>query len=258
MSFACDGINVQRVTCNGVDLQSITMDGVEVWNNSLLTKIRYDASSNYGISDLKGNVWRPKNGTKLTSGTGPFTDTSAFLIDAVNDKDGFILLAQASDAIKNKSFPNITICTWIKIVDCTAYYGDKYSFIFATAESSQKGYGIGFSITNNILKVQNVYSNFTEANAQLSDKWHYMEFSYEGTYLRAFLDGKMLISKSFYRATDKITVSNETVGTVIGNWFGISNANNRMKAYLYDYSIFNGIWHTKDYNVPTSPVSCLL
>ena len=47
---------------------------------------------------------------------------------------------------------------------------------------------------------------------------------------------------------------NGSYGTVIGNWYALSNSNNRLKAYLYDHSVLEGVWHTRSYVSPIKPI----
>ena len=242
MSIAYNSTNVQGVTYNGTNVQSITYNGVEVWRKTppFLVRMRYDANSSTHVKDLVG-------GYTITTYTGGAVPAAADPFggnEALNLNNEYIFYGGSKSVLGDKT----TVCTWVKYFKegqnfilfndsfpCRAIFTEENDSAIATVNDS----------------IGNIWSVATFGYKPPINKWLFLEVNTDEDLARVFINGNLLATKTLsqLRTVNFYKKSNQTM-----IWGGTRHADisrNKLHGAIYDFCILDGIWHTKNYNVPT-------
>ena len=210
-----------------------------------LVRMRYDASEATHVKDLVGGYMITTNtGGAVPAAADPFGGNNA-----LNLNDLWLIYG----GIKAIQSNRMTVTCWVKvasgprnvlIVDGgNASNNLMISFYFNKSWSVQ---------TQNAGDADVVYGNKTVVD----NKWHFFEFSFDGTLCRAFVDG--ILDKTW--TNPNLATYNFFKKPSTDMWVGqfpyLPNYDyNKFKGRIYDFCILNGVWHTENYNVPTEYIS---
>lgn len=208
-------------------------------------QIRTDPSSTTGIKDLQGNTWAVQNNQKLDYVQDPFGGNNAFKIDSLTTWKWLVL--KNGNALWSKdSIPNFTLAVWVKL-ERFGHFGTTIPFSVCNG-----GYEcIVLAVQASTMSYQeNGIKKITYANTgDNSGKWNYFEWSFEGTTLRFFKNGKLLDTKTIPRSFAGLHQAANWIGQF--QWEPNYGSNGSI-FYLYDFCLLEGVLHKKDYEVPHS------
>jgi hypothetical protein len=219
-----------------------------------LLNIRADSSSIYDGLKSRGTetIFETTPQATLTIEDNPF-GSSRYSIDTYHTSGewSFPRAIKENISFYGRTLSKFTVATWFKVIDNSGNgvfglgFGNNspYSSIFIsfTTTSAIYGYQIGADQWYTIASFN-----------RLSLGWHYGEFTYNEGLLTVFLDGVKIgtintISKS-------ISITGD-IQLYIQNWFYIPRLiPNRYRGYLYDLIMFDDVWHTDNYELPTSEI----
>lgn len=214
---------------------------------NFLVRMRYDASESTHVKDLTGRytITTP-TGAAFSSAPDPFGGNNALNFNAAANARNWIIYG-GNSVIKSKK---MTVAFW-------AYYlsagGGHNTFLRASPEGGSHLQVMLEGLRPGI-RTANTSADLNKTDAAITiNSWHYIEISIDNGIYRIFVDGvlKKTGTNSNYNTYYSFKEANETfwIGQYPnGSWYD-SNYNH---AYIYDLCIMDGVWHTENYNVPTS------
>lgn len=219
-----------------------------------LLNIKADSSSIYDGLRSKGieTIFETTPQATLTIEDSPF-GSSRYSIDTYNTSGewSFPRAIKENISFYGRTLSKFTVATWFKVVDKNVDGLFRFNFgnnspyspfcVYISATSAIYGYQFSSDIWYTIASFN-----------RLSLGWHYGEFTFNEGLLTVFLDGIKIgtintISKS-------ISITGD-IQLYIQNWFYIPRLTpNRCRGYLYDLIMFDDVWHTDNYELPTSEI----
>jgi hypothetical protein len=244
MSLSYNGTESQSITWNGADVQSVTMDGVEVWSAHppFLARMRYDANEATHVKDLagKGYTITTPVANAITAAADPFGGNAALNLSNNN--------IFYSNALEIKG--DVTIAFWAKSDSVRGY---QCVLSFQTDESMYAGSrSLGFFGNSVGIHVDHsTGSDAVKGNISNVTSWHYYELSTEGNIARIFVDGVLVNQGTNTLLTQYPLWKKANKLLCIGHYYPNRDGANQFYGCIYDFCIFDGVWHKENYNVPT-------